>query len=97
MVRVVGRKDLPGRPLIYGTTKRFLDVFGLNDLKDLPTLEEMESILGGDETVQDGEPREEEAPLFTRNINNAEDDSQSQPSETEPREPGPDSGGSQAA
>ena len=47
LVRVVGRKDLPGRPLIYGTTKHFLEVFDLNSLEDLPTLEEITS-LGGD-------------------------------------------------
>ena len=44
LVRVAGRKDLPGRPLIYGTTRRFLEVFDLKDLKDLPTLEEMEAL-----------------------------------------------------
>ncbi len=46
LVRVAGRKDLPGRPLIYGTTRRFLEVFDLKDLKDLPTLEEMEALAG---------------------------------------------------
>ncbi|MFZ5587610.1 MAG: SMC-Scp complex subunit ScpB [Thermodesulfobacteriota bacterium] len=48
LVKVVGRKDLPGRPLIYGTTKRFLEVFDLKDLKDLPTLEEMQALAGAD-------------------------------------------------
>jgi segregation and condensation protein B len=47
LVRVVGRKDLPGRPLIYGTTKRFLEVFDLKSLDDLPTMEEVAQ-LGGD-------------------------------------------------
>jgi len=42
LVRIVGRKDVPGRPIIYGTTKKFLEVFGLRDLSDLPTLEELE-------------------------------------------------------
>jgi segregation and condensation protein B len=46
LVRVVGRKDLPGRPLIYGTTRRFLETFGLNDLKDLPSMEEIEAVMG---------------------------------------------------
>jgi segregation and condensation protein B len=36
LVKVVGRSDQPGRPLLYGTTRRFLEVFGLNSLKDLP-------------------------------------------------------------
>ena len=39
LVRVLGRADVVGRPLIYGTTKRFLDVFGLVDLDDLPPME----------------------------------------------------------
>lgn len=39
-VRIVGRSDEAGRPLIYGTTNKFLEVFGLNSLKDLPSLEE---------------------------------------------------------
>jgi len=41
MVRVVGRKDAPGRPLLYGTTREFLEVFGLPDLSALPTLREL--------------------------------------------------------
>ncbi len=42
LVRIVGRRDVPGRPIIYGTTRKFLEVFGLNDLSDLPTLKEFE-------------------------------------------------------
>lgn len=37
LIKVVGRSDQPGRPLLYGTTTRFLTAFGLNDVKDLPT------------------------------------------------------------
>jgi segregation and condensation protein B len=44
LIRVLGRKEIPGRPLIYGTTKRFLEVFDLKDLKDLPTPREIESL-----------------------------------------------------
>ncbi len=49
LVRTVGRQDLPGRPLIYGTTKKFLEVFDLNDLSDLPTLEELKTFAASDE------------------------------------------------
>jgi segregation and condensation protein B len=42
LVRMMGRKDVPGRPIIYGTTKKFLEVFNLKDLSDLPTLKELE-------------------------------------------------------
>jgi len=41
LIRIMGRKSLPGRPLIYGTTKRFLEVFDLKDLKSLPKLKEI--------------------------------------------------------
>jgi segregation and condensation protein B len=36
LVKIAGRAELPGRPILYGTTKRFLELFGLNTLKDLP-------------------------------------------------------------
>ena len=38
LVRILGRKDAPGRPLLYGTTKEFMEVFGLPDLAALPPL-----------------------------------------------------------
>ena len=41
LVKMMGRKDLPGRPMIYGTTKAFLELFGLNAIADLPTLKEV--------------------------------------------------------
>jgi len=44
LTRVLGRKEIPGRPLIYATTKQFLEIFDLKDLKDLPTLEEIEAL-----------------------------------------------------
>ena len=44
LVRVMGRKEIPGRPLIYGTTRLFLEVFELRDLKDLPTLKEIQDL-----------------------------------------------------
>ena len=40
MVKIVGRAEVLGRPMLYGTTKKFLEVFGLNTLKDLPKIEE---------------------------------------------------------
>lgn len=45
LVDVRGRADSVGRPLLYGTTDRFLELFGLNALGDLPNLREIESIL----------------------------------------------------
>jgi segregation and condensation protein B len=45
LVRVAGHREVPGRPMLYATTKRFLEVFGLGELDDLPTLREMEELL----------------------------------------------------
>lgn len=70
LVRVLGRKDVPGKPLVYGTTNDFLEYFGLAKLDDLPPLEEFvdreepadepadEGILPVEE--EDGVPGEEE-------------------------------------
>ena len=41
LVKIVGKAEVLGRPMRYGTTKKFLDVFGLGSLKDLPTAEEL--------------------------------------------------------
>ncbi|MFQ5894708.1 MAG: SMC-Scp complex subunit ScpB [Nitrospinota bacterium] len=41
LIRILGRRDAPGRPLVYGTTPRFLERFGLRSLADLPAPEEM--------------------------------------------------------
>ena len=40
LVRIVGRKEVPGRPMLFGTTREFLDHFGLNALQELPSLTE---------------------------------------------------------
>ncbi len=44
LIRAVARKDVPGRPFLYGTTPEFLQLFNLQDLSHLPTLKEMEEI-----------------------------------------------------
>lgn len=43
LVKIVGRAEVIGRPMLYGTSKRFLEVFGLADLDDLPRVEELRS------------------------------------------------------
>jgi len=40
LVKIVGKKDVPGRPLLYGTSRHFLEFFGLKDLTELPNLQE---------------------------------------------------------
>jgi segregation and condensation protein B len=41
LVNIAGRAEVPGRPILYGTTRRFLQLFGLNNLKDLPQSDEL--------------------------------------------------------
>lgn len=52
LIRVAGRKDVIGRPIIYGTTKRFLEYFGLNSLEELPSLREFTEQDLSDEQIQ---------------------------------------------
>jgi segregation and condensation protein B len=44
LIRILGKKEEPGRPMIYGTTRDFLEFFNLGDLKDLPTLREFHEL-----------------------------------------------------
>jgi segregation and condensation protein B len=61
LVRIVGRADGPGRPLLFGTTRDFLMQFGLNKLADLPGIEEIEELVGrAPETGEDGIPEGED-------------------------------------
>jgi len=46
LVKIMGRKDVPGKPIIYGTTKKFLEMFSLKDLSELPTLRELKDLDG---------------------------------------------------
>jgi segregation and condensation protein B len=41
MIKIAGRKDVPGRPFLYRTTRQFLEYFGLNSITDLPKIEEL--------------------------------------------------------
>lgn len=60
LVRIAGHREVPGRPMLYATTRRFLEVFGLSKLDDLPTLREIEELVPADEA--EGED-EEDAPV----------------------------------
>ena len=44
LIRIVGRRDTPGRPALYGTSSFFLETFGLGSLRDLPALREIEAL-----------------------------------------------------
>jgi segregation and condensation protein B len=41
LIKIMGRKEVPGKPLLYGTTQEFLQYFGIRDLTELPTLKEL--------------------------------------------------------
>ena len=58
-VRIVGRKDVPGKPFLYGTTREFLELFNLKDLTGLPTLKELEEIAQPEIPEQESLPVEE--------------------------------------
>ena len=67
LVKVIGRKAVVGRPFLYATTREFLDRFGLNDLSDLPRVEDMAEALGMEvppALAADG-PREAALPFET--------------------------------
>jgi len=44
LIKIIGKKDVPGKPLLYSTTPKFLTMFGLKGLKDLPTLEDVSQV-----------------------------------------------------
>lgn len=52
LITVVGRQKSPGNPMLYGTTKRFLLHFGLNSVKDLPTLKEIDELIKQDQDLE---------------------------------------------
>lgn len=69
LIQIMGRKDVIGRPFVYGTTKEFLEFFGLKDLSTLPSLRELEELgepppaVGEDGPIADSEtaPEKKEA------------------------------------
>jgi segregation and condensation protein B len=61
LIKIAGRKEAPGRPLLYSTTKEFLQYLGINSMDDLPKIEEIKSILEKDEFVESWEDRIEVA------------------------------------
>ncbi|HOW35875.1 MAG TPA: SMC-Scp complex subunit ScpB [Candidatus Omnitrophota bacterium] len=59
LIKIVGRKDVPGRPYLYGTTREFLEYFGLKSLADLPKLEDFSALQAAE---GGGTPQPQEAP-----------------------------------
>jgi segregation and condensation protein B len=85
LIKIVGRKNVVGRPFLYATTKEFLVRFGLKDLSDLPKVEDMAEALGFDPPAGliEQTPREDVLPLEEGDV---AIDAEAAPS-TEPSEP----------
>ncbi len=60
LVKIVGKKDVPGKPMLYGTTQDFLQYFGLKDLSSLPTLKEFQELEAGEEIMEEAPAAEGE-------------------------------------
>jgi len=59
LIKIAGRKDVIGKPFLYITTRKFLEYFGINTLKDLPKLEEFAALAGKDMVNAEGETSED--------------------------------------
>ena len=70
LIKIVGRKNVVGRPFLYATTKEFLIRFGLKDLNDLPKIEDMAEALGFDPPagLMEQSPREDVLPLTEEDL-----------------------------
>ncbi|MCP4675080.1 MAG: SMC-Scp complex subunit ScpB [Deltaproteobacteria bacterium] len=80
LVRVIGRKEEPGRPIIYGTSQTFLELFGLKALSDLPALHEFSELWEDHQQIVD-----EETPLVEEPEGEPEDEPEGE-TEDEPEE-----------
>lgn len=56
LITFEGKSDLPGKPMQYGTTKKFLEIFGLRNLKELPTLSQIDELLPEGMTEEEAKP-----------------------------------------
>jgi len=88
LVRVLGRKEIPGRPLIYATTKQFLQVFDLKNLKDLPTPKEIDAL--GKGPLDEADPQEASAENGEEPPEPESEPESDSESESEPEEKGLD-------
>jgi len=93
-IRVVGHRDVPGRPALYATSKQFLDYFNLRSLEDLPPLGEIRDLdnINVEFDLSNDEPQEEleeeplahkEEPLASKKVPLASENEQEQPSASE--------------
>lgn len=67
LVKIAGRAEEPGRPMLYGTTRKFLELFGLASLKDLPPVEQLKVPTPPPPAPAEEEPEPEPQPASTEN------------------------------
>lgn len=84
LIKIVGRKQVVGRPFLYGTTREFLERFGLNDLSDLPKVEDMSELLGFELPMAVTEPTPQTALPFEPDVPPAPDGERASSTEPEP-------------
>jgi segregation and condensation protein B len=96
LIRIMGRKEVVGRPILYGTTRQFLLHFGLRDLDELPKIEEFAEVLGEEVDVA-GLKRAIESPLPVQEGLSDPDGEQIPLFETPPAEGGAAGGGTDEA
>jgi segregation and condensation protein B len=90
LVKIVGRAEVLGRPMLYGTTRRFLEVFGLNGIEDLPNVE---SLRGGRDANAMANAKKPAAAAQAANDAGAEQPALADPkpeTETQPQSPQPE-------
>lgn len=87
-IRVVGHRDVPGRPALYATTKQFLDYFNLKSLEDLPTLSEIKDIesINPEFDLEDKPPQTESLKSDTEMNTDVESESEIEASEHDPQQ-----------
>ncbi len=85
LVKTVGRKPVVGRPFMYGTTREFLERFGLNDINDLPKVDDLSDALGFELPPMLGEPTETTSPLpFDAGADEAPAEAEAEPAQVKP-------------
>ena len=72
LIRITGRSELPGRPMLYSTTQEFMEVFGLKDLSSMPPLHELEQMVPGSQAINEEDPRVKEMRRLVGQMNTDE-------------------------
>jgi len=102
LIKIVGRKEVPGRPFLYGTTEKFLEHFGLSSIKSLPSIDEIKTVVENSVNKEEllGQSRMVDAPVEGETVEAAQETAsaeESEPAAEAPSESAPQEGNSQEA